>query len=85
MLKTDLKWFKPTHIVLKKSICTKELLDAVVDGRFHGFICCSLEVPQKLFSLIDMLGISYLFKKESVAGKSRLIMAEKVENAIFFR
>ena len=84
--KTTLSTFIPSNLSLRETVSETEILDAVKNGSFFGFVNLSLEIPADIASKFDWLNISYLFTRtKGSSGKERLMFCEKVQNTLIFR
>ena len=84
--KTKAAKFKPKHLVLQKQITKDQLLTAVTNDTFFGFISVSIEVSDQIMEKIDWLNISYLFdRRRGSSNTERLMFVEQINNTLLFR
>lgn len=84
--KKEAAGFKPKQLILQKSVSESELLQAVTDGRFFGYLSVDIHIPEHLFADIDWLNITHLFDRRKCGdNKNRLMFVEKAEKILLFR
>jgi len=86
MRKKELSLFEPENICLRTKVTEADILNAVKNGTFYGFLSLSVQIPPEIASKFDWLNISYLFgKHRGSEGKDRLMFCESVNGDLLFR